>query len=312
MSGHITAGDISPLYEMTEPTYGQTAGGVTAYYADLKGDNGSFTPTDNPNMNIAWRHDSRAFNIADNVPTCLDAGYTDVVEVRDASGWEKIIKYAIGDNGTTAGIPRLKSRTTSLPVKVSNRYDELIYTGCKTDRLEIKADQPGGIVEFDETVQAAYSHIATPPTRPGYDPPTALSGSHALQWMNGVTVGSTAIYPQSFRISINNNLGRVRGWNEEIEKACTVGLAEGRLNMEMEMDVWREDLAEIAKASEGAPGANMAQTIILTLGISNPKELHMHAVPMLDGQFSPIIQDKQMETLRFRIDYMYLSTPESS
>lgn len=309
---HLTAGDISPLYEMTEPTYGQTSGGVTAYYADLKGDGGSFTPTDNPNMNIAWRHDSRAFNVADNVPTCLDAGYTDVVEVRDASGWEKIIKYAIGDDGTTAGIPRLKSRTTELLVKVGSRYDGLIYTGCKTDRLEIKADQPGGIVEFDETVQAAYSHIGTFPTRPGYDPPVALSSRPALQWMNGVKIGSTAIYPQSFRISINNSLGRVRGWNEDIEKACTVGLAEGRLEMEMEMEVWREDLAEIAKAMEAAPGANMAQTITLTLGISNPKELHIYAVPMLDGQLSAIIQDKQMETLHFRIESLYIATPESS
>lgn len=309
---HITAGDISPLYETTEPTYAHVAGGVTSYYADLKGDGGSFTPTDNPNMNVAWRHDSRAFNMADNVPTCMDAGYTDVVEARDASGWEKIIKYAIGDDGTTAGTPRLKSRTTSLPVKVSNRYDGLVYTGCKTDRLEIRADQPGGIVEFDETVLAAYSHVTTYPARPEFDPPVALSSRPALQWLNGVTIGSTAIYPQSFRISINNNLGRVRGWNEEIDIACTVGLAEGRLDMEMEMDVWREDLAEIAKASEGAPGANMAQTITLTLGISNPKELHMYATPMLDGQFSSIIQDKQMETIRFRIEHLHIETPESS
>lgn len=309
---HITAGDISPLYEMTEPTYGQTSGGVTAYYADLKGDGGSFTPTDNPNMNIAWRHDSRAFNVADNVPTCLDAGYTDVLEARDASGWEKIIKYAIGDDGRTAGTPRLKSRSTELLVKVDSRYDGLIYTGCKTDRLEIKCDQPGGIVEFDETVLAAYSHIQQFPTRPGYDPPVALSSFPALQWLNGVKVGSNTIYPQSFRISINNNLGRVRGWNNEIEKACTVGLPEGRLEMEMEMDVWREDLGEITLISSGDTGVIMAQPIVLTIGTMNPKELHMYAVPMLDGQFSAIIQDKQMETLRFRIENLYIATPESS
>lgn len=309
---HLTAGDISPLYEMTEPTYADVTGGVTAYYADLKGDNGSFTPTDTPNMYVAWRHDSRAFNVADNVPTCLDAGYSDVVEARDASGWEKIIKYAIGDDGTTAGTPRLKSRTTLLPVKVDSGYDRLFYTGCKTDRLEIKADQPGGIVEFDETVVAAYSYIQTTPTRPSFDPPVSVSTFPAIQWMNGATIGSTAIYPQSFRISINNNLGRIRGWNEEIEKACTVGLPEGRLEMELEMDVWREDLDEIAKAFSGDSGAIMAGTITLTLGTLTPKELHMHAVPMLDGQYSPIIQDKQMETLRFRIASMYLATPSSS
>ena len=309
---HITAGDISPLYETTEPTYAHVAGGVTSYYADLKGDGGSFTPADNPNMYVAWRHDSRAFNVADNVPTCLDAGYSDVVEARDAEGWEKIIKYAIGDAGTTAGTPRLKSRSTELLMTESSGREGLIYRGCKTDRLEIKADQPGGIVEFNETVLAAYSYVLTYQSRPQFDPPVALSTFPALQWMNGVKVGSTAIYPQSFRISINNNLGRVRGWDEEIEKACTVEIPEGRLEMEMEMDVWREDLGEIFKASSGVVGASMAQTITLTLGISNPKELHMYAVPKLDGQYSPLIQDKQMETLHFRIESMYIATPESS
>ena len=305
---HLTAGDILPLYESTEPTYGDPTGGVISYYADLKGDGGSFTPTDNPNMYVAWRHDSRAFNMADNVPTCLDAGYSDVVEAMDAEGWEKIIKYAIGDDGTTAGTPRLKSRTTTLPVKVSSGYSGLIYAGCKTDRLEIRADQPGGIVEFDETVLAANSHIQQYPTRP-FNPPAGLP---ALQWVNGVTVGSAAIYPQSFRISINNNLGRVRGWDEDIGASRTVGLPEGRLEMEMEMDVWREDLAEIAKATSGVSGANMAQTIVLTIGTAYPKELHLYATPMLDGQFSALIQDKQMETLRFRIESLYLETPESS
>ena len=309
---HLTAGDISPLYEMTEPTYGQTTGGVTAYYADLKGDNGSFTPTDNPNMNVAWRNDSRAFNMADNVPTCLDAGYTDVLEARDASGWEKIIKYAIGDEGTTAGTPRLKSRSTELLVKESDRQEGLMYVGCKTDRLEIKCDQPGGIVEFNETVLAAYSRIRQHSTRPEYDPPVALSSRPALQWMNGVRIGSLAIYPQNFRISINNNLGRVRGWDELIGIARTVGLPEGRLEMELEMDIWREDLGQIALAPTGDSGAIMAQAITLTLGITNPKELHMYAAPKLDGQYSPIIQDKQMETLHFRIESMYIATPGSS
>ena len=77
-------------------------------------------------------------------------------------------------------------------------------------------------------------------------------------------------------------------------------------------DVWREDLGQIALAPTGDSGAIMAQAITLTLGISNPKELHMYAVPKLDGQYSPFIQDKQMETLHFRIESMYIATPESS
>ena len=74
---HLTAGDVRPLAYKTETTYG-TPTGSWAYYADVKGDSGSFTPTDTPNPYVAWRGGERAYSRLDYVPTNYEAGHTDV------------------------------------------------------------------------------------------------------------------------------------------------------------------------------------------------------------------------------------------
>jgi hypothetical protein len=304
---HLTAGDISPLYTKNETTYGTPDAGDPAYYADIKGDGGSFTPTDNQNPYVAWRNDSRAYNIHDYVQTFGEAGYTDVLEVRDRAGWEVILNNAMG-NTTTLGTPRLPSRTTTLLAKAGSTYNTLVYNGCKTDRLEIKADQPGGVVEFSETVLASNSRSAGTGTRPSYDPPAALTSFPAVQWVGGVQANNTTIYPQNFRISINNNLGRVKGWIESVGRAATTDLIEGHLDMELSFDVWMEDLQFMR---DNATAGNMKySTLIFTLGSIQPVHLALYGSLMYDGQLPSLVQDKQMETIRYRIEQMYYTIPE--
>jgi len=298
---------------MAESTYGTPSSSARNYYADLKGEGGSFTPTDDPNMHVAWRNNSRAYNMADYVATSHDAGYTDVLECRDGTNWYDILKYATSSEGTTEGTPRLNSRTTDLLVKTEAGWEHLTYYGCKTDRLEIRADQPGGIVEFDETVMAALAIVTTSQSRPSYDPPSAqIEALPAVQWVGGVTMGSSTIYPQNFRLSINNNLGRVRGWNATEGKAGTVGLTEGRLEMEFQMDVWMEDLAEIDATTRIEDGVDGAQTIHLTLGINNPVTVTIYGSLMFDGQHHSLVQDKQMETVRYRVESITFATPAAT
>lgn len=300
---HLTAGDISPLYTKSETTYGTPDAGDPVYYADIKGDGGNFTPTDNPNPYIAWRSDSRAFAIGDYAHQNFEAGYTDVLEKRDIDGWWSIIDNAMGSNNTT-GTQRLPSRTTTLRVKAGNAYDKLEYRGCKTDRLEIRADQPGGVVEFSETVLASRSTYSPAQV---YTPP-ALPPKAAVQWVGGVTVNNTTIYPQNFRISINNNLGRVKGWIEEVLRPGTVGLTEGQLDMELSFDLWMEDLAYIGKNTTNS--ILEYYTFKMTLGLENPIELTLYGSPMYDGQLPALIQDKQMETVRYRIENISHNIPE--
>lgn len=304
---HLTAGDISPLYTKSETTYGTPDAGDPVYYADIKGDGGSFTPTDNQNPYVAWRHDSRAYNIHDYVQTNGEAGYTDVLEVRDRAGWEAILNNAMGAT-TTLGTPRLPSRTTTLLAKAGSIYNTLVYQGCKTDRLEIKADQPGGVVEFTETVLASHSRSAGTGTRPSYDPPASLNSRPAVQWIGGVTVNGTSIYPQNFRISLNNNLGRVKGWIESIGRAATTDLVEGHLDMELSFDVWMEDLQFMR--DNATAGTIKYSTLIFTLGSTHPVSLGLYGSLMYDGQLPSLVQDKQMETVRYRIEQMYYTVPE--
>ena len=308
---HITAGDVAPIAYKTETTYG-TPTGSWAYYADLKGDGGSFTPTDNPNPYIAWKSGSRAFNFSDYVRTNLEAGYTNILEVADTGTClESIIKNALGDT-STQGTPRLPSRATRALIKqgqVAGNYDAIEYVGCKTDRLEIRADQPGGIVEFAETVLASNSGGIS---YSGATTPTLEEDEPAVQWVGGVTIESTPIYPQNFRISINNNLGRVKGPVPSLMGSATpdygsVALTEGRLEMELQMDVWMEDLEFILSRGSNFSETQHLWTIEMTLGLAVPVTLTMGAALLADGQHHGIIQDKQMATLRYRIAEMALS-----
>ena len=225
------------------------------------------------------------------------------MEVRDKVGWEAILSNAMGTN-TTTGTPRLPSRTTTLRVKAGNAYDKLEYRGCKTDRLEIRADQPGGVVEFSETVLASMSTYT--PAQP-YTPP-ALPPRSAVQWVGGVKMAGLDIYPQNFRISINNNLGRVKGWEGRIGRPCTVGLTEGQLDMELSFDLWMEDLDYIGLNTTN--GSVEYYTFKMTLGLENPVELTLYGSPMYDGQLHSLIQDKQMETVRYRIENISYTIPE--
>lgn len=295
---HITAGDIFPIATKSESTYG-TPTGTYAYYADVKGDGGNFTPLDNPNPYVAWRGGRRNYNIMDYVPTNYEAGYTDVLEVEDKAGWEAILTNALGstDNG---GIQLLPSRTTAISVlkgDSTSQYDILTYYGCKTDRLEIRADQPGGIVEFDETVLASYSAKSS-----GASP--AVASAHtmpAVQWVGGVTLDNTAIYPQNLRLSINNNLGRVKGpVTANSGKAGTVGLVEGRIEAELQMDVWMEDLQAINENGPGFTGPAQNHRVEFTLGNGQAVDFEVNCYYMADGQHPGLIQDKQIQTLRFR------------
>lgn len=301
---HLTAGDVLPLGYKTETNYGVPVGNSWAYYADLKGDNGSFTPTDNPNAYVAWRSGSRAFSLADYVATNHEAGYTNILEAADASGWDNIIKNAIGGT-TTTGTPRLPSRTTGVAVTNENAWPNILqYMGCKTDRLEVKADQPGGIVEFDETVLASYCSPMSGTIQ------LPVVADPAVQWVGGVTLNDNAIYPQNFRLSINNNLGRVKGpVSANDGEAGTVALTEGRLDMEFSMDLWMEDLHHITNGGPGFIGS--PQTIEFTLGTTAPLNIELEVSFMADGQHHSIIQDKQMETTRWRVHEITVSAPSS-
>ena len=288
---HITAGDLTPVTINTESTYG-TPNGVTTYYGDVA-EGGRFTFQDTANPYLAWRYGSRSFDPNDYVTRQKDAGFSAVLEVRDTAAWSRIITNAVGTGGTTSGDPLLPSRTESIYVKMGSNWKGRTYNGCKTNDLTIKADTPGGIVTFEETVMASKSEPST--LIAALAVWTASSSAAAVQWMNGITMNGNDIYPQSFQLRIQNNLERIRV--PSAGTAITGSLLEGRRSIEFEADIWMEDLADINSAMQnGTPG-----NVVITLGIDNPVTISLTGVRwMADSTHPDLIQDKQRQTLRLR------------
>lgn len=300
---HITAGDLSPVTYLTENEYG-TPTGTAQYYADIA-EGGKFTIQDNSNPYLAWRYGSRSFDPADYVTQQMDAAFSAILEARDAQGWQRIIENAAGIGGTfNNGATALPSRTEQIHIRTgATQYQGRVYHGCKTDALTIKADAPGSIVQFEESVLASY---AEPVTISEVLAPW-VSGTPAVQWLSGAKIGATQIYPQSFSISIGNALGRA--YKPTAGVAITGALLEGRREITAEFDLWMEDLANIQASIANQSVSN----IELTLGISAPVKITLTGVRwMADGDYSDLVQDKQREVLKFRAAGMTLTTPSAA
>ena len=296
---HITAGDLTPVTIQTESTYG-TGSGTDVLYGDVaEGGNFTFKDTANPYLN--WRYGSRSFDPADYVTQQKDAAFTASLEARDESGWDRIIIHAVGTGGTTVNDPLLPSRTEEICVRQASGWVGRKYAGCKTDKLTISADAPGGVVKFDEEVLASYSEAVTVNSAKAI---WSSSSAPAVQWMNGITIGGNDIYPQSFKLSISNNLDRVRVPNGSGD-AITGSLLEGRRDIEFEADVWMEDLQYIdAAISNTTP----TDGLVITLGLDNPVKLTLTGIRyMADGTLPGLIQDKQRQTVRLRASTLVIS-----
>lgn len=297
---HITAGDLLPIIQWNENTYG-TATGDPKYYGDVA-EGGGFTPTDTLNPYISWRYGGRSYDPANYVNRQLDAGFQASLEVRDVAGWTDILKYALG--GTTSApatspYGALPSRTAAFFIrKASGSHEGRRYTGCKTDSLTVKCDQPGGIVRFEETVLASSAvGFSTVPSGTAWDPAGA-----AVQWTGGTKIGSTTIYPQSFSLTISNGLERVHYPGSVTgvlgSPAYTGAIIEGRREITLEMELWLEDLTYFDQSVSAT--ATAATTVQLTLGAAVPYKLTVTGIVMREGQHDALIQDKQRQTVRLR------------
>ena len=284
-SSHLTAGDLSPIYSANESTYGTEA--TPSLVWGSIGEGMSFQPADNPNPYMTWRYGSRAYSRTDYVTQQNDAGFKASFEVTDsADAVKRVVDAALADTGTS-----LPSRT----VLVCDRGDGIIYAGVKTDELRISADVPGGVVRFEETALASYARPDSLPLNP-----PAIPDIPAVQWLGATSIGSATLYPQSFSITIRNNLGRAYGIKEVDDemRSVSIALPEGRQEIEVEMTVWMSNL--------GLEWGQMFNSIgwdhlDFHLGHINPMTIRLGGVNVVgDGNNTPLVQDKQTETIRLR------------
>lgn len=293
---HLTAGSIKPLAYKAETVYG-TPTGSAGYYADLAGQSGSFTPTDTNTPYIAWRSGNRSYDRGDHVEQQVLAGYKAVLEVRDTANWPNILGNVLGANTGTSPLGGVPSRTVQLATADGGT---ITYNGCKTDELTIRADAPGAVAVFEETVMAkrpSYIDTALTPTIPT---------APAVQWLGPVTMGSSTVYPQRLAFTVRNHSERVLGWDGTNDEANTVAIVEGRRDIELELTLWREDLARIGEAAFSGEMASAT----FRLGAINEKLITLSGVAYVsDGTISPILQDKQTETIRLRANGVTVATP---
>lgn len=275
--GHITAGDLSPIMYSTEATYGTAVAPATIW--GQVGEGGSIQPTDNPHPFITWTTNSRGYDAGKYVNQQHEAGFRAKYEVLDTTNAVKnILDGAVSSFGDS-----LPSRTAGINV----RGQSLRWIGCKTDTLVISADVPGGVATFEETVMASYTDVTAVS-------PSVPVGIHAVQWVGGITMGGTTYYPQSFKLTIKNNLARALARSDSM--AYSKAILEGRQEIELEMSLWMEDLNWLENAMfNGSPGS-----ISLTLGTSKPHNITLTGVNYVcDGNNTAMVQDKQRETVRF-------------
>lgn len=302
---HITAGDITPIGQVEESTYGTTPVSPTYVGIEHIREGGSITPTDNPNPYVTWRYaynGRRTFENLAYVDQQEDAGYNASVEISDLTNWYKVFDYAgiKYGNGQMATIP---SRTAKFGLKQDSDSTEyaLTYRGCKTDVLKISADTPAGVVKFDETVLASYRD----PSETTFS--FSYAGNAGVQWIGGVTLGPSGdiqtIYPQSFSITVKNNLARVRGYDSNLGRTVTKALLEGRQEIDIEITVWMEDFTNLIEwmSVDGMGG----EYFTLKMGSNCPVTLNAYVFRNADGNNQPLIQDKQLQTLRFRANQIY-------
>lgn len=287
---HLTAGDIKPLAGKDETSYGVPSG-TAYYYADLAGQNGSFTPMDSVTPYIAWRSGDRSYSYGDHTPQQVIAGYKAVLEVRDLANWTRIFGGALGTNFGTTALGALPSKTVQVCTS-GGAGSSITYYGCKTDELAVNIDTPGGIVTFEETVMAKrvdYGTVAD------YNP-TLADGTHAVQHRGAVTINGVEVYPQRVSIKVCNNLERVLGWDSTLSEANTVALAEGRREIELELELWREDITRM----ENAFNATKVPSAAVRMGYNLYRSISLNNLAYIPESVSPLLQDKQTEVVRFR------------
>ena len=292
--GHFTAGDLSPVVYANETNYGVkvTPGQELGYIRE----GGNFLPLDNPHPHITWRAGKRTFSAANYVTQQNEAGFRATYEVADHSGaLNNVFQYA--HQGTFGDA--LMSKTVGIRERTTGT-DTLLYAGCKVNRLTVSADEPGGVVAFEEEDLASYSTQGE-----NFNVSLAYTDA-AVQWVGGVILGDTHYYPQNFKLTINNNLGRVLGY-DSARGSITKALLEGKEEITFEMGLWMEDINWLANSMyNGTAGGD----IKITLGINAPKVLTLTGLTYIcDGNNTGLIQDKQMQTVRFNAEAMTVTNP---
>lgn len=286
----MTAGDLFPLFRLEN----NSGVGTPIYYGDIA-EGGKITPTDTCNPYVSWRtFGDRGFNKDNYVTRQKDAGFQAIYEVRDRTNWAMPLSLAGIRTDSYDRHDAVRSMLIYKRPSTVGVNNGRMYCHCATDQLTLSADEPGGIVKFEETVLAGYAEEYN--TSPTAQIPT---GGAAVQWLGGATITATdnttkTIYPQNFKLNISNNVERIRvpGTSE----AKTGGFVFGKMECTLDLDIWMEDFKWMFAAQNNDKSI---KSITIRLGLAVPVDVTLNGVVWMDSN-PDLVQDKQKQTLHFR------------
>jgi len=212
-----TAGEIKKFFYVPEIYYGTTPTTALTW----GGEASSFKPS--TDFHPAFHETSGSRSFGEHTRDATDVGFNVKCLARAVSGgynWTNLwAVYTFGS--TTALTEHLGSFTaqTGKLVGSSHYYD--FYNGCKINSLTINADAPGKPFIFDADVFCRYVTQKTSKTLTGLqsvtvgsdpsDITTAILTWKGILQINIAGGGLVNWYPRSWKLTVDNHLGREEG-----------------------------------------------------------------------------------------------------
>jgi len=283
MACAYTAGELSSLYYSKETTYGTTVAAMTAALLST-----SWQRQDDKQRFRQYLPGSRSYDVNSSVDQGNDVAFSLAGVLRNNAAWaEPLISGAFGTGaaGNTVESTDLLvlpsySMLLRLGSTVKGNLAEVLYNGCKVNSLTLNADSPRAVITASAVVFAQFAEkLATEKkvsalqnlTLTVPDDPVATRPA-AIQWSSGITIGTEIVYPVSWSLQVENNLGRTvgiaKGYDTK-DYVVTKCLAEGQRSITLSTVLWFNDYKQIVDQLDN----NIIGSV--TIPISNAKSIKL-------------------------------------
>lgn len=248
-------GELKPFYGRKETVYGQTPTDTLNFIGEAVDAQFKIEPHQERDV---WS-DSRFYAPKSCVLTNEEAALQITAQLHEAvAGYDPLaglIEGALGAVGGTSPLGRLPSYSMLVELTQGAVQGLYLFNGCKIKTLTIDVPSQGAKPLLQAEIWARHAEKVgagrvvsglqslTLPAAPA--PPS----SPALQWKAPVTLisgASRTIYPQSWKLVIENGLQRQQGsiaGADGKHYACTQAIHEGEGQISLEQILYLEDLA---------------------------------------------------------------------
>ncbi len=285
-------GELKKFYFVPEVTYGTTPTDALTWGCDLV----TLKPSVNANKDFHMLESSTYGTYGAVTKGGWEIGYTMEGLAHAESGTYDWTDFwgVYGWGSATALTRHLGSFTAQVgkTVSSSNYYD--FYNGCKINKLTIKCDGPGKLIQFGADVMCRWVTQDTDKTIAGLQAVTVGANpdditSAVLTWTGTSTIniaggGATNWYPRKWELVIDNHLERMPGnitGADSAQYPVTYALSEGLREITFTCDLPYE--GETYTAAKLASSAITAIKIPIDSTATTPKVLTLSTGELVVG-----------------------------